>query len=428
MRNTSSPVASESYYPMPDRLYRGYMWLWHLLSLGSLGLVLGIALWDTRLVWGWRQATLSGLVCLQIALYVKTFVLNHPSLVPWWWLSGYFLGSLGLWLVEGSLDGHFHSLGVMYLCQMHFLVPPRLAIPATPVLCGMFFGLVSGWNVARLPRQVVIETAIIWTVFAGIFAYARHVGHISRERARLIAELQAAQRALEVARQRDAELAALRERERLARDLHDSLGHALVALSVQLEAVQRLYAVDPARAAAQVDAMKDLTRSSMAELRRALEGLRTPGLGDRSLRRALYALSREVRERTGMEVLCEVAEGADALGPAVSEALWRMAQEALTNVEKHADAHSAQVCVDIVPHAVTMRVSDDGRGLPPAAASRSGHYGLRGMRERLEGLGGTLTLHSNGQRGTLVEARLPIITASRQPATVSNLAEADQSC
>src|SRR5262245_58881657 len=127
MSETSSPVTSESYYPMPDRLYRGYMWLWHLLSLGFLVLVLGIALWDTRPVWGWRQATLSALVCLQIALYAKTFVLNHPWPLPWWWLSGYFLGSLGLWLVEGSLDGHFHSLGVMYLCQMHFLVPPRLA-------------------------------------------------------------------------------------------------------------------------------------------------------------------------------------------------------------------------------------------------------------------------------------------------------------
>jgi signal transduction histidine kinase len=240
------------------------------------------------------------------------------------------------------------------------------------------------------------------------------MGQTSRERAGLIAELQAAQRALEAARQRDAELAALRERERLARELHDSLGHALVALSVQLEAVQRLYAVDPARASAQVDAMKDLTRASMAELRRALEGLRTPGLGDRSLPQALHALSREVGARAGMEIRCQVAEGTDALGPAVSEALWRMAQEALTNVEKHAHARHVQVSVEMTPHAVIMRISDDGCGLPPDSASRSGHYGLRGMRERLEGLGGTLTLHSNGQRGTLVEACLPIITASHE--------------
>jgi len=302
----------------------------------------------------------------------------------------------------------------MYLSQMHLLLPPRVAISATPVLFGMFFGLISGWDVSRLPRDVVVQISIVWTVCAIVFSYARHIGQTSRERAGLIAELQAAQRALEVARQRDAELAALRERERLARDLHDSLGHALVALSVQLEAVQRLYAVDPARASAQVDAMKDLTRASMAELRRALEGLRAPGLGDRSLQQALDALSCEVGARTGIEVRCQVAAGADALGPAVSEALWRIAQEALTNVEKHAHARHVQVCVELAPHAVTMRISDDGCGLPPDAASRSGHYGLRGMRERLEGLGGTLTLHSNGQRGTLVEACLPIIAASRQ--------------
>src|SRR5262249_2726286 len=142
----------------------------------------------------------------------------------------------------------------------------------------------------------------LWRMLAVVFSYARHMGQTSRERAGLIAELQAAQHDLEVARQRDAELAALRERERLARDLHDSLGHALVALSVQLEAVQRLYAVDPARASAHVDAMKDLTRASMAELRRALEGLRTPGRGDRSLRQAPGALSRAGGERNGMEV------------------------------------------------------------------------------------------------------------------------------
>jgi signal transduction histidine kinase len=399
---------------MPDRLHRRYLWLWHVLTLGILLFALAGALWNTRTSWGGRQAALIGLVSLQMAVYIKTFVLPHPWPLPWWWLAGYFLGSLGPWFIEGSLDGYFLDLcGGMYISQMHLFLPPRLAIPATPVLFGTFFGLISGWDLSHLPLRHVVMATPIWTVCAIVFSYARHVDQTSRERARLIVELQAAQRTLEVARQRDAELAALRERERLARDLHDSLGHALVALSVQLEAAQRLYAVDPARASAQVDAMKDLVRASMAELRRALEGLRTPGLGDRSLQQALHALSREVGERAGIEIRCQVAEGADALGPAVSEALWRAAQEALTNVEKHAHARHIQVCVELVPHAVTMRISDDGCGLPPDAASRSGHYGLRGMRERLEGLGGTLTLHSNGRGGTLVEACLPIITASR---------------
>src|SRR5207244_151522 len=281
MRDTSPAIPPTSYSPMPAPLHRRYMWLLHVLAMGLPVLALSGALWDPRTAWGGGQAALVGLVSLQIALYLKTFVLPHTWPLarlrrrravrpfPWGWLAGYYLGSLGLWLIEGHLDRHFFLLFGMYLGQMYFFVPPRLAIPVTLVVLGLFFGLISGWDVSRLPRHVVIDTSILWTILAVVFSYARHIGQTSRERARLIAELQAAQRALEAARQRDTELAALRERERLARDLHDSLGHALVALSVQLEAVQRLYTVDPARASAQVDAMKDLTRASMAELRRA---------------------------------------------------------------------------------------------------------------------------------------------------------------
>src|SRR5438093_13129860 len=98
MRDTSPAVPPESYPPLPDRLHLGYRWLWHVLSLGILVLALGIALWDTRTVWSWRQAALVGLVSLQIAIYIKTFVLPHPWPLPWWRLAGYFLGSLGLWL------------------------------------------------------------------------------------------------------------------------------------------------------------------------------------------------------------------------------------------------------------------------------------------------------------------------------------------
>jgi|SRR5712692_7263068 len=84
MRDTSSSVPPAFCYPMPDHLYRGYRWLWHLLSLGLLALILGLALWDTRTAWDWRQAALIGLVSLQIALHLKTFVLNHPWPLPWW--------------------------------------------------------------------------------------------------------------------------------------------------------------------------------------------------------------------------------------------------------------------------------------------------------------------------------------------------------
>jgi signal transduction histidine kinase len=185
---------------------------------------------------------------------------------------------------------------------------------------------------------------------------------------------------------------------------------------VQLEAVQRLYRVDPDRASTQVDDLKTLTRKSMDDLRRSLDGLRAPGLGNRQLREALQSLCVETSQRLNLEIACHVAEDADELSPAIAETMWRVTQEALTNVEKHARARRVQVELSIQGGAATLRITDDGLGLPPDAESRPGHYGLRGMRERVEGLGGTLSLADGG--GATVEARLPIITAPQPAAQI----------
>lgn len=411
MRDTASPLPAELYSSLPGRLFQRYRRFWHVLSLGLPGLALSMALWDTRTAWGESQAVLVGLVVLQVTLYLKTFILRHPWPLPWWWLAGYFGGNLSLWLIASHLTHHFAMVYWVYVAQMYALLPPRVSIPTTVLTFGVFLELDVGWDFTHVSFAWLVQHVVGWVAWSGHGLYMYHLAKTSRERAGLIAALQAAQHALELARQRDTELAALRERERLARDLHDSLGHTLVAFSVQLEAVQRLYTVDPGQASALVDELKALTRASMAELRRSLAGLRTPGLGECSLRQALHALSLEVGQRTGAEVVCQVANEIDPLGPTVSEALWRVAQEALTNIEKHADARHVQVYVERTSLTVMLCVADDGCGLPHDAEHAAGHYGLRGMRERVEGLGGTLTLRSNGQGGTRVEACLPIITA-----------------
>ena len=86
-----------------------------------------------------------------------------------------------------------------------------------------------------------------------------------------------------------------------------------------------------------------------------------------------------------------------------------MAQESLINVEKHARARRATVDLLLQPQRIVLRVSDDGVGLPPDAEQKPGHYGLRGMRERVEGVGGTFVLTTAEPRGTIVEARVPLI-------------------
>jgi len=153
----------------------------------------------------------------------------------------------------------------------------------------------------------------------------------------------------------------------------------------------------------------------MDDLRLALDNLRTSGLGDHPLTAALEALCADARQRCSLAVDCQLAAGADALPPLVAEVLWRVAQEGLTNVGRHAQARRVQLNLTLLPREIVLRVADDGVGLPPGAEDKPGHYGLRGLRERVEGLGGTFTLAIPEGGGTLIEARLPIIADETHP-------------
>jgi signal transduction histidine kinase len=227
------------------------------------------------------------------------------------------------------------------------------------------------------------------------------------ERERLIADLQDAQQQLRQAASRDIELAALRERNRLARDMHDTLGHALVLIAVKIEAAQRLEAVDPVRAAKEWEATKALVRSTMSELRSSLAGLRVPALDERPFQKALAELVLATQQTSSIDVEMHLADGLDNLHRDVQEALYRVAQEALANVSRHASAQHAWLRVDADSETVCLDVEDDGVGLGEAPRNAGGHhYGIVGMRERMAALGGTLTLGPRSGGGTRLQARV----------------------
>jgi signal transduction histidine kinase len=411
MSDSSPALTFENDLSLTGRQYRWLVYFYGF-YLASLILTLGAVLWNTPTPWGWREGALIILVSLQVALQCAFFVAIHYPHWPltWPWLIGYSVVTVVLWLIEWRLEAGFWWISWMVVFQLYISLPLKVAIPAT----GLIFLVVAHFRSGLqqffgFPLSQVIERLIPWVIVSMAFALISLLVRSNQERARLIAELQTARQELELAQQQEIELAALRERERLARDLHDSLGHALVTLSVQLEAIQRLYPVNPQGASTQIDEMKTLTRASMEALRDTLAGLRASGLNQRSLAQALADLSAETNHRTGLEIICWVAPEVDRLSPAMTEVLWRVVQEALVNVEKHALAQRVQIDLDMRPKAVALRVADDGIGLPPDLTNRSGHYGLQGMRERIEGLGGVLTVGSNGQIGTVIEASLPLI-------------------
>jgi two-component system NarL family sensor kinase len=126
------------------------------------------------------------------------------------------------------------------------------------------------------------------------------------------------------------------------------------------------------------------------------------------LSEALQALIVDMGQRAHLEITCHVAEGANQLSPTQAETLWRVAQESLVNIERHAAARTVRLQLEIGSNSARLSIQDDGLGLPHDAEKQPGHYGLRGMRERVEGLGGTLTLSSNGN-GSRVDVELPIL-------------------
>lgn len=313
-----------------------------------------------------------------------------------------------MWVLACWLNPFTWWLGFTYFGQMFGLLPIRGVIFGTAIVTFLIVLIISDWNIMQVPFGAAFGFSFMWLGGMAVFLFIYGIIRTSSQRAELITKLESAQRELEAARQRDTELATLRERERLARDLHDSLGHSLVALSVQLEAIQRLYKVDPEKASAQVDELKNHTRASMDELRRSLAGLRTPGLGERQLREALQSLSVDVAQRAHLAVACHIHDDANQLSPVYAETIWRVTQEALANIERHAAARNVDLNLDIESQHATLIIKDDGCGFPPDAENKPAHYGLRGMRERVEGLGGTLTLSGNGN-GSRVDVKLPLL-------------------
>ncbi|HTS16482.1 MAG TPA: sensor histidine kinase [Verrucomicrobiae bacterium] len=381
----------------------------HFLLFGLIAYFLASYLYSIWPNWGYQQVLLCLLAGIQAGLYLKRWMFTPMEDSPQWWYI-YFAGSLACCFLESFIARPFYWLAAVYIGQMCAILAPAISIPVS--LLSLTIVQFTAYGPSRLANRSGDDWVFHISLFVSWMAmglFIKQVASISEGRADLIVELESAKQELKLARDREVEYATLRERERLARDLHDNLGHALVTLTVQLEAVQRLLSVDPARATQLLEEMKTLSRSSTDALRRSLDNLRAPALGDNSLTRTLESACADVGRRTGLKIDCQIAAGADALPHAVSEALWRVAQEGLTNVERHARAKRAAVRLDLPPHLAVLRVTDDGIGLPPDAESKPGHYGLRGLREHINGVGGTFSLTTAPPQGTVIEARVPLI-------------------
>ena len=196
------------------------------------------------------------------------------------------------------------------------------------------------------------------------------------------------------------------ERARVARELHDETSQSLTALDLQLAALQNSLPARPKAAAAQAAAAQRLAQEMAASLKRLVADLRPAQLDAFGLASALSALADDARDRFGLAVDFAVEGNRRRLSPQVETVLYRVAQEALTNVARHAATDHARMSLIFSTEAAQLEVSDAGRGFAPGENSKRG-WGLVGMRERVEAVGGTLTLQSAPGAGAKIGVRVP---------------------
>lgn len=206
----------------------------------------------------------------------------------------------------------------------------------------------------------------------------------------------------------DAELG---ERTRLARELHDTLLQGFTGITLQLQAVQSQVEKSPTQAAASLDRILTLADASLREARTMVWDMRAPELGQQDLASALEAGARAAIGGADIALTCAVDGPRRRLSPFLETALLRIGREAVVNAVKHAHATTIAVRLVFSAGSLTVTVEDNGRGLPTDAhdaTSDNGHWGVRGMRERAQQIGGTFTMRSAPGSGTCVEVVVPL--------------------
>ena len=207
-------------------------------------------------------------------------------------------------------------------------------------------------------------------------------------------------------------LARAEERTRLAREIHDTLAQGLTAIALNIEGAMHRLDKHPEQARERLERALAMARENLEDARRSVLDLRTTArLEGKPLADALVGLARSFTSDTGVPVSVEAAN-VNELPLRLESELFRIAQEALTNVRKHAHAHCVEVTLRRRGKYVTLTVHDDGRGFSPRAR-RLDRHGLVGMRERAKLLGGALVVHSAPGDGTRIVARVPMSDAQQ---------------
>jgi signal transduction histidine kinase len=327
------------------------------------------------------------------------YCLRRRSVV---WVRGYFVVQIALftllfWLenadtLDGAGVGNLLVSLLIQCCVMGWWA--RGLVHGTTVLIMVII------SALYLPLDRVIAPSVIVVFTNGSILLLGHL-IVSEEKAR--EQLGETYRKLAEYAEQAEELATVKERNRLAREIHDNLGHYLTAVNMQLEAALALMETDPSRAAGSLSKAQSLTKEGLAEIRRSIAALRAAPTEDRPLHEAITQLVEETRA-AGLDVQYVVEGAIRPCSAQVEMALYRIAQEGLTNIRKH--AHAAQAKLELSyrdGQRISLQMRDNGAG----SADASGGFGLIGIQERVKLLGGTFQIDTAKGQGFRLQVEIP---------------------
>ncbi len=312
------------------------------------------------------------------------------------------MAGTGCWCLDAFEDGTLspQNIDIVECTRLR----PAVRAQSTDLTEGLAYHASIPLVFGDTPLGVMNVAAPSWRGLTGeelrlLATIARQLG-IALERARLAIE--------------SARLARVEERTRIAREIHDTLAQGLTAIALDLEGGLHHLEGDPARARGRLERALATTRDSLEEARRSVQDLRTLPLVGAPLPQALAALGRAFTSEHGVRVRVRTHGAAVASLPLRIEAeLYRIAQEALTNVRRHAAATEVTITLRVDTRTIGLAIRDDGAGCAVAAAGREraeSRFGLVGMRERARLLGGQLRVVSRPGHGTTVRALVPLPT------------------
>jgi signal transduction histidine kinase len=390
-----------------DDAWDQHAWLWDAAIYALLVLTAALALLDPATAGGDRWAVV-GLTVLAAGWHLAFRRMGMTEERPRLALL-YMAGLLGLWFVLAGIHPAFFTLLLVLYPQIFRHLRLTLAIPTAIALSGAVVWrevLESGRRLWENPGAIV--GGLVSVVFGSLFAiWITRIIEQSYERRQLIEQLEATRSELAAAEREGGRLA---ERQRLARDIHDTLAQGYVSIVLQLQAAEAELPADAAEARAHLELARRTASDNLAEARRLVWDLRPAALSTAPLGEALGRLAGRVAEETGMEATAAVTGTPRPLSPDAEVTLLRVTQEALANVRRHANAGRVAVTLSYMDGEATLDVRDDGAGFVPSGDGhgRNGGLGLRGMRERVEALGGRLAVETAPGRGTTVAVTVPV--------------------